>query len=301
MVRSENATAAFLGPEYSWSKVALELRDVQPLSGGVRIYLPAWTISQFFVTKIALDGKQSKYKLQMAWDTKEELCRLCIEKDLIAIRPEERAGLPDEARPEITLTNSRNESHTVSKWAGVIDERFDAVYRTLLAMEERTAGQKPMPIRFSGWQKGLTIAAIAVSLLLLLLPAYGLAQWLVTSWWPARFGSLFVLLLICLALLLVAMRGLAWTERRKGEWDRSFTHPWTMMAINLLFFLALVGVAGLGEVAIGVWRTERTVGTMDGHELYALIAYTALFAAVLLLGAAGLAVTPLLRFIDERF
>lgn len=147
MVRSENATIAFLGPEYSWSQVAFELRDVQPLSGGIRIYLPAWTISQFFVTKVSPGGEESKYKLQTPWDTKEELCRLCIEKDFITIRPEERAGIPDEARPEITLTNRRNESHTVSKWAGVIDERFDAVYDTLLAMEERTAGQRPMPTR----------------------------------------------------------------------------------------------------------------------------------------------------------
>lgn len=301
MVRSENATVTFLRPEYSWSKVAFELRAVQPLSGGVKVYLPAWTISQFFVTKVAPEGKETKYKLQMAWETKEELCRLFIEKDFITIRPEERVGVPDEARSEITLTNSRNESHTISKWAGVADARFDAVYEALLALSERTAGQRPMPVRFSGWQKGVTVSAIAVSVLLLLLPAYGLARWLVTSWWPARFGLLFLLLFIGLALLLVAMRGLARVERRKGEWDRSFTHPWTVMAINLLFFMALVGVAGMGEVAIRVWRTGMPVGTMTGHELYAIIAYTALFAAVLLLGAAGVAAASLLRFIDERF
>lgn len=63
MVHTESATAAFLGPEYSWSKVAFELRDVQPLSGGVRVYLPAWTISQFFVTEVAPAGKETKYNM----------------------------------------------------------------------------------------------------------------------------------------------------------------------------------------------------------------------------------------------
>lgn len=80
-----------------------------------------------------------------------------------------------------------------------------------------------------------------------------------------------------------------------GEWDRSFTHPRTVMIINLLFFLALVGVARMGEVAIRVWRTGMPDGSMTGHELYAIIAYTAL------LGAAGLAAAALLRLIDERF
>lgn len=36
---AENKTASFLGKEYNWSKASLKLQDVQPLFGGVIVYL----------------------------------------------------------------------------------------------------------------------------------------------------------------------------------------------------------------------------------------------------------------------
>lgn len=298
---TKNKTATFLGHEYSWSKASLELQDVQPLFGGVVVRLPGWTISQVFVTRVAPGGQQTKYQLPLGWDEKDKLCQLCVDHDFLTIQPEERNGLPDEARPTITLTNSRNDSHTVAKWAGVADARFDAVYHALLALAERTAGQKPVPVRFNRWQKGLTVAGIAAGLLLLLLLAYVLARPLVAAWWPARFGLLFGLLLLLLGLFLAGIRGLAWVERRQAKWDRSFTHPWVVMVANVLFFLAFIGVIGLGEVAIVTWRMATPIAAGDGRSLYATIAYTAVFAAGLIVLAAGLVAAPLMRLIDERF
>ena len=296
-----NKTASFLGHEYSWSKAGIELQDAQPLLGGVTVRLPGYTMSQVFVTHVAPGGEETKYRLPLGWDEKEKLCQLCVDQDFLTIRPQERAGLPDEARPTITLTNAHTESHTVSKWAGIADARFDAVYHALLALAERTTGQRPIPARFNRWQKGLAVAGVAGGLLLLLLLAYALARPLVASRWPARFSLLFALLLLLLGLFLAGTRGLAWVERHKSQWDRSFTHPWVVMAVNVLFFLALIGVAGLGETAVGAWRTASPVSAGDERAVYAIVAYTALFAAGLIVAAAGVAMDPLMHLIDERF
>jgi hypothetical protein len=58
-----------------------------------------------------------------------------IENDFVTIEPFERPGIPDEARPSITLANATGEQRTISKWAGVEDRRFDAVYAALLRLK----------------------------------------------------------------------------------------------------------------------------------------------------------------------
>ena len=118
---TENQTSAFLGRPYSWSKVKFELDDVQPLHGGIRIYLHSWASGPAYITSIAPGGQETKYQLSLGWNEKEQLCQWCIEQDFLTINPENRPGIPDEARPSITVTNHAGEKHTVAKWAGVKD------------------------------------------------------------------------------------------------------------------------------------------------------------------------------------
>ena len=126
----ENETARFLGADYHWSRAQIELRDAQPLMGGIRVLLPSYTISHMFVTRVAPGGGETKVRLPLRWDEKKDLCALCVEHDFVTIAPQERAGLPDEARPTITLSNRQREQVAVAKWAGVRDARFDAIYDT---------------------------------------------------------------------------------------------------------------------------------------------------------------------------
>ena len=298
---TENKTTAFLGNPYSWSKTQIKLDDVQPLHGGIIVRLPGWTMSQAFVSRAAPDGQETKYRLPLALDEKWELCQLFVAHDFLTIQPQQRPGLPDEARPTITLTNPRRESHSVAKWAGVKDSRFDAVYHALLAIGERSQGQKPIPPRFNRWQKALFGGSVGTAILLLFLLAYGLARPLVMAWWPERFSLLLALLFPLWVALLVTMRGLAWLERRKPHWERAYTHLWVLIAVNFLFFLTVIALIGLGEAAISAWRAETPLTAGDERALYAVLGYAALFAAALVLAAAGMLVPPLLRIVNERF
>lgn len=302
-MKNPNKTAEFLRSETSWNKASLALRDVQPLMGGVVVHLPGWTTSQALVTRVAPGGAETKYKLPLKWTEGEKaaLIRLCVENDFLTIEPEMRPGIPDEARPSLTLTNHKGESHTVAKWAGVADARFDAIYHALLTLAARSEGQRPIAKRFTSGQKAAVMAGLAMGLLLLGLLGYALARPLVSGWWPERVGLLLVLLLHLMAFLLAGMAGLSWWERRKPRQDRSFTHPWVVMAVNGCFFLAVIGAWGLGETAVAAWRSDLPVSAGDDRFWYAVLGYAAVFTAVLLIAAAGRIMPSLLNLIDERF
>lgn len=297
----ENKTAVFLGPNYNWTKSTLELRDVQPLFGGVIVKLPGWTMGEAYITRIAPDGSESKYRLRLKIKEKQELIDLCVAQDFLTIQPAERPGIPDEARPTLTLTNSKKESHTVAKWAGVADARFETIYQALQALTSRKADMRPIRPRFNTWQKGVTIAGIVAGVGLLLLLAFNLAQSLVAPWWPEQFGLLFFLLLFLLILLLAGMRRLAVRERRKPLWSRNQTQFWVVVAVNLLFFVAVICLFGLGETAVRLWRSGEVLAIGDERVLYAVLGYTAVFTAVFILAADGLIMPRLLPLINERF
>ncbi|MCB9418861.1 MAG: hypothetical protein H6667_03600 [Ardenticatenaceae bacterium] len=133
-----NLTSDFLGNRYSWPNTKIELDDVQALYGGIHVYLPGETAFQAYVTRVAPGGSKTKYKLPLGRQEKDALCQLFIEQDFLSIEPEERPGIPDEARPAITLGNYTGKTHTVSKWQGIKNERFDAIYRALKQIGERS-------------------------------------------------------------------------------------------------------------------------------------------------------------------
>ena len=299
----QNKTAEFLIHEALWNKASLELHDVQPLFGGVIVLLPGWTSSEARVGRVAPGGSETKYRLPLKWTEKEkeQLIRLCVENDFLTIQPAQRPGIPDEARPMLTLRNSKHESHTVVKWAGVADARFDAIYQAMLALAERTAQLKPIPPRFNRWQKVGVISALGVGVLLLPLPGYAAARAVVNLWWPDRVGLLLVLLLHLLVFLLAGVAGLSWWERRKPRWDRAWAHPWMLIGVNLCFFLAGIGAWGLAETAVATWRSDLLLTAGNERVWYVLLGYAGVFTAVLLLALAGPLMPRLLTLIDERF
>jgi cytochrome c biogenesis protein CcdA len=264
--------------------------------------LPTWTGSQAFVTRVAPGGKETKYRLALGLEEKRALCRSFVDLDFLTIQPEEWPRLPDEARPRITLTNRQHESHTVAKWAGVADERFDALYELLLALAERTAGQSPIKPRLATWQKGLFLAGVALVVLLSLLPAIWGARRLVSAWWPGRVGWLLGLLLLLLLAVVGGVRLLARREQHKMRWDRVFGNPALNGVINTLFFCATVGLVGMVEALVGAWRAGPAAAALDGERgFYAVFAYSAALAIPVLLLVAALIGKRVLRLVDERF
>lgn len=310
---TENQTSAFLGSPYSWSKTKIELDDVQPLHGGIRVYLPNWTTGQAFVIRVAPGGKETRYKILLWNREKEKLCRLCVEHDFLTIQPENRPGVPDEARPTISLTNPAGETHTIAKWAGIQDERFDTIYAALRQIGEQTKGKRPIPEKARPYQKILFILGLILSVLAILLLTNRAANAIAASWWPAHPGRLAGLTALLLAGLPLVLFGLRLRERDKPRYDRMGANPFFLLLLNLLFwtgvitlpsFLWRTAVLWWGETAVASWPLlsrfslpENNLAAND-HAIWLLTAILAIYLLTLGAGLAGPAIMP---FIDERF
>jgi len=137
-----NPTRDFLGDEPLWTAVRIELYDVQGLWGGRRIRVDGHRNA--VVEVVARTMLARRYEFQVEEDLLARLLEVMVEQDFVTIRPPERPGIPDEARPSITLVSPSGKAVTVAKWAGVREPRFAAAYRALLEIEALTAGLEPV-------------------------------------------------------------------------------------------------------------------------------------------------------------
>lgn len=136
-----NATAAFLGSESDWKAARVELDDVQALWGGRRIVLDG--TGRVNVQVIEREMHEQRYELEIDRAEIVDILQRFVDNDFLAIRPSDRPGIPDEARPKITLKNASGQATSVAKWAGVKDARFDALYARLLQVEKLALHRKP--------------------------------------------------------------------------------------------------------------------------------------------------------------
>ncbi len=140
-MKDPNATQQFLGEKGGWDSVSIEMSDVQGLWGGriVRVLGSGQTL----VRRIDRTMHERRYEIAAPPDEVRRLLGLFLEVDFLTIRPEERPGIPDEARPSITLMNASGARRTVSKWVGVADDRFDRVYAAIMEFERFAAQHEP--------------------------------------------------------------------------------------------------------------------------------------------------------------
>jgi hypothetical protein len=136
-----NATRDFLGDEAQRAAAKFELYDVQGLWGGRIIYAEGL---QRAVVRLVQPGMFERRYEFASGDELRRILDLFVEHDFLSIQPAERPGIPDEARPRITLVNASGEKRSISKWARVKDERFDTLYRALLHLEEFTHTIEPV-------------------------------------------------------------------------------------------------------------------------------------------------------------
>lgn len=136
-----NATRTFLGTEPQWSAARIELDDVQGLWGGRAILLEG--AGRVVVRLIQPAMLEHRYEFVLGEDERKGLLDLFVENDFLTIKPGERPGRADEARPTLILVNAAGESWRVAKWAGVKDERFDALYAAIAQLETYTQHLAP--------------------------------------------------------------------------------------------------------------------------------------------------------------
>jgi hypothetical protein len=137
-----NATQQFLGDETQWPAARVELYDVQGLWGGRRIYVEG--TKRVVAQLVEPTMRERRYEFALRQDDLKRLLDLFVENDFLTIRPPERAGIPDEARPSIRLVNEDGDEREVAKWAGVTDERFDRLYQALLRLEALAQEGEPV-------------------------------------------------------------------------------------------------------------------------------------------------------------
>lgn len=133
-----NATEQFLGATTDWPKCSLQLHDIHPLFGGTDVLVKGDGSGTARVVKRPAD---TTYELQLTPEESSALRQLLIAKNFVDLKIPERRGVPDEARPQLILTNAAGKTFTLAKWANDKVPAFDYVYETLLAAS-KTAMEK---------------------------------------------------------------------------------------------------------------------------------------------------------------
>jgi len=135
-----NATAAFLGEVSDWERVTIYMDDAHPLWGGRRLQLKGTGAVHLEVQKGVTKTdfmRAGEYNFKLSTAEVRGLLEAFIENDFVTIKTPERAGVMDEVRPNISLTNAKGENVTVAKWINDPVPRFDNLYSKLLALQDR--------------------------------------------------------------------------------------------------------------------------------------------------------------------
>ena len=139
--RPANATEMFVGSAAQWAKCRITLDDVQGLFGGTAVVVDG---SGECVIRIVDRGLQEKrFKVKLSAEETAALRTAMIDADFVSIKIKDRPGVPDEARPTITVRNADGKEETRAKWANDKVPGFDTVYRALRDLQEKTKGLKP--------------------------------------------------------------------------------------------------------------------------------------------------------------
>lgn len=163
--KSDNETKNFLGNESEWQNIRIELKDIQGLWGGRNIFIigSGKTIIQIVNpdSEKGLGLFEKRYTLSLDDYEIKGLIDTFIKNDFVTIKLNDRPGVPDEAKPEIILINSRGEYREVSKWQNDKNERFDMIYQQILEIEKKT--EKLIPTSEFQWNGvGATAATFSI-------------------------------------------------------------------------------------------------------------------------------------------
>lgn len=128
----------------------IRLLDVQGLFGGRSVFLKRDGTA---VVQVVTPPKTSypeggltetRFEFQLGREDADRIFASLRKHSFMGIQIQDRYGVPDEARPEITIRFASGESRSVVKWANDSHPQFDPIYQGLLGLERRTPSMKPV-------------------------------------------------------------------------------------------------------------------------------------------------------------
>jgi hypothetical protein len=134
---SLNPTERFLGPPAGWRACRLALADVHGLWGGHALDLHGTGMG--WASTVDRAGRERRFPVVIAPAAVDALFSLLIAHDFLELTFPARPGVPDEARPVVSVTNAGGETRAVAKWANDRMPTFDLVYQALLALIREAA------------------------------------------------------------------------------------------------------------------------------------------------------------------
>ena len=122
----------------------IELRDVQGLTGGRDIWFYA---DGRLIVQIVEPGNgglvAKRYQTELPSDAFTLVKALCEAHHFLELNIPLRNGVPDEARPTITVWTASGQTHSVAKWGNDRHADFDAIYEQLLTLVGRAQAERP--------------------------------------------------------------------------------------------------------------------------------------------------------------
>jgi hypothetical protein len=136
------ATRPAAGPaDFTW----LILRDVQGLHGGRNVYLREnGTVVVQGVSPTGTGLHERRFEFALSEQQSGELQQLLVRHPPGKIRLPARPGIPDQARPEITLVTRDGAVTTVAKWDDDRHPDFDALYGYFLRLAREAEDGHPV-------------------------------------------------------------------------------------------------------------------------------------------------------------
>ncbi len=160
MIEPDNTTRQFLGTSF-----IIELHDIQGLFGGRNLRIES--TGRALLLKVARSErgrglKEARYVSMLVKAEIAQLRHLLVSGEFMDLEIEERPGIPDEARPEIRITNGQGEILSAAAWetdlrispneeAKSPKKRFQQIYRHLLKLEW-TVTERSLPLSRGKWR-----------------------------------------------------------------------------------------------------------------------------------------------------
>lgn len=137
-------TALFLGQPAGWARARLELASLHPLWGGHTVCVEGAGATRIRLVERGLSYERA-FQLQLGVEPAHALLRLCVEHDLLAIDPPERAFLiPDESATELRLSCGRRSFRVLCWDHDPPGPAFNAISRALLELRGLTRDAAPV-------------------------------------------------------------------------------------------------------------------------------------------------------------